>query len=295
LKPDATSVGAGAWVSLFAVPTSNVNSRVWVAGSNTNSDGWATFNIDTSTVYDSFTVEVHAPWDQRQTYSMSTHGGNGSTLTFATLNNNSTDFKLASPNLVMKVLASDATVNKWGWVGVELVDGANSTWIGGYGIDDKGGVALSLARNTGGTYYRVTSNPAPGKSGARTVCRITNTVDVLTATDLPGCGAIIAGEQTVRLNAGNVTGKVTASAGGTAIAGAIVYANLSDATGETTSVVTATDASGNYGLQLDNSKSWIIKVFPINASGEVQYVDGLVAAFTPTDSTTKNIALATKG
>ena len=295
LKPDATPVGAGAWVSLFAVSSSNVNSRVWVAGSNTDNAGWATFNIDTSTVYDSFTVEVNAPWDQRQTFSARTYGDNGSTLTFATLNNNSSLFKLASPNLVMKVFASDSTINKWGWVGIELVDGFNSSWIGGYGIDEKGGVALSLAPNTGGTYYRVTSNPAPGRAGARTICRVTNTAGTLTSADLPGCGAITDGKQTVTLNAGNVTGKVTASAGGTAIAGAIVYANWNVGGSDATAVVTATDASGNYGLQLDNSKSWIIKVFPINATGEDQYVDGLVAAFTPTDNTTKDIALAAKG
>jgi hypothetical protein len=92
-----------------------------------------------------------------------------------------------------------------------------------------------------------------------------------------------------------VTGKVTASAGGTAIAGAIVYANWNVGGSDAAAVVTATDANGNYGLQLDNSKSWIIKVFPINATGEDQYVDGLVAAFTPTDNTTKDIALAAKG
>jgi hypothetical protein len=292
LKPDSTPVGAGAWVALFAIPKSNINSRVWIAGSVTDSSGWAIFNIDTSTVYDSFTVEVNAPWDQRQTYSTRMYGDSGITLTFANLNNNSSDFKLASPNLVLKVLASDSTINKWGWVGVELVDGVNSSWVGGYGIDDKGGVALSLAPNTGGTYYRVTSNPAPGRAGARTVCRITNTSGTLTAAALPGCGAIAAGAQIVTLNAGNVTGRVTASAGGTAIAGAIVYANWSN--DAATAVVTATDATGNYGLQLDDSKSWTIKVFPINASGDVQYADGLVQAFTPTDSTTKDIALATK-
>jgi len=294
LGPTGTAVGAGAWVSLLAIPKSNPNTRIWVAGSNTDKDGWATFNIDTSTVYDSFTVEVNAPSDQRQTYSTATYGNSGSTLTFATLNNNSTTFRLGTPNLVLRILAPDSSVNKWGWVGVELIDGANSSWVGGYGIDDKGGVALSLSVNTGGTYYQITSNPAPGKSGARTVCKITNTSGTLTRTDLPGCGAITAGAATITLNAGNVTGRVTATAGGTAIAGAIVYANLSDATGDTTSVITATDANGNYGLQLDNSKTWIIKVFPINAVTDVQYRDGLVDAFIPTDSTTKNISLATK-
>jgi len=289
LAPNGTAVGQGAWVSLLAVPKSNVNTRIWVGGSVTDSSGWATFNIDTSTIFDTFTVEVNAPWDQRQTYSTKSYVD----TTFASINNNSSTFRLAAPNLVLKVLASGGAINKWGWVGVELVDGNNSSWIGGYGVDEKGGVALSLAPNTGSAYYRVTSNPGPGKSGARTVCNITNTSGTLSRENLPGCGAISAGSETITLNAGNVTGRVTATAGGTAIPNAIVYANLSDtATAtEATSLVTATDADGNYGLQLDTSKSWIIKIFPAN---DDLYADGVVAAFRPTDNTTKNVALATK-
>jgi len=72
---------------------------------------------------------------------------------------------------------------------------------------------------------------------------------------------------TLTLSAGNVTGKVTRTTGGTDVANATIYA-----TSGTQVVSTTTSATGTFALNLDNTLDWVIKILPFNVTGATPLV-----------------------
>lgn len=280
-KPDDSNIGQGAWVQIFSVVGGN---KQWIGGSNTDSSGVATFNIvDTSTA---FAVQVDAPWNMKSQYAAKTYDGvSGAGLAFSSVNNQS--FKLAAPNLNLVINAKSGVTDKWGWVNVEQVDISGNWigWVGGYGLDDQGRASLSLP---GTKYYRITAWPGPGKPGAQSVCYLqadsSDSVTVTTNASNTCTGANMVGSTlTMTLAQGNVIGTVTHN--GTAVSGAVIYALPSTETSDNdaVAVITSTDSDGNYGLQLDSSIQWKIKVIPINPTGatDLMVLSGYNTAFTP--------------
>ena len=60
------------------------------------------------------------------------------------------------------------------------------------------------------------------------------------------------------------------------VVGAIIYANVTGASTEDDAVTTSTNAAGVFGLNLDPSKTWTIKIFPFNAAGATEVLANLV-------------------
>jgi hypothetical protein len=54
------------------------------------------------------------------------------------------------------------------------------------------------------------------------------------------------------------------------VANATVYANVTGASDEVYAVVTSTLDNGSFGLNLDPTKNWTIKILPFNASGSTE-------------------------
>lgn len=271
--PDGSNAGAGSWVSLFYEDS---GWRRWIGSSNTNSSGEAVFNVDSNLQTGTFAIEVNANWSQRQEYSQKLYTG----LTFANLDLKS--FKLGSANLKLSVKQADtSTPSRWSWVEVREVDAstfADVSWLGGFGTDEFGRVALNLPDSK---TVRVTLHPGPGSVGARTSCVFTVDSSSVVAKVANQCigqlQAISSGSITLSLSAGNVVGRVTKAATADGLEGAIVFAQAYEAgtqtliAGKTEQAVTK--ANGQYGLQLDQGYDWQIKVFYVKPEGEtVDYV-----------------------
>jgi hypothetical protein len=73
----------------------------------------------------------------------------------------------------------------------------------------------------------------------------------------------------INLNEGNVRGTVKAPSG-KVVVGATIYANVTGANDEVDAVTATTNANGVFFLNLDQSKSWTVKIYPFNASGATE-------------------------
>lgn len=269
--PGTSTSLPNSWVTVLAYDPAHPDyGNRWLGGGNSNSSGYVSMNLETSTVPANwkFAIEINAPWNQRQSYAtnLDTNSGNGfSWAEITNLPNKSPK----TPNLTITVNAANAIANKYGWIGVEEVNGSNATikWVGGYGLNENGISSVFLAASK---RYRITAYPGPGKSGARTACLVSTNVSEVVAAVSGGCpsGTFTTGAVTVALDGGNVVGVVKRASDSSVLVGAIVYANNPDAVDESTAVITSTGADGRYGLQLDPTKTWTIKVFPIASPGE---------------------------
>lgn len=225
-------------------------------------------NLETSTVSSSwkFAVEISAPWNQRQLYATNYDNNSGNGYSWAGLTGGLA-LSPKSPNLTITVNASNAVANKFGWVGVEEVSLSNGnenyvSWVTGAGLNESGVGSVFLAASK---RYRITAYPGQGRSGARTTCIVTTDVSEVVSEVTGKCdaGTFTTGAVTIALDGGNVVGTVTRAVGGAPVVGAIVYANNPNAVDESTAVITSTNADGRYGLQLDPTKTWDIKIFPV--------------------------------
>ena len=305
LPGGTNNAGSGAWVSLLVEKT---GWKQWIGGSNTSADGEAVFNIDDILKDDPtvrFTIEVNAPYQQRETYSQKSYSG----LTWAQIDGDS--FELGTPNLkltIMQSLGVDASA--WAWVGIEEVDASTFAWIGwlgGYGVDQFGKVSLNLPSSK---TVRLTLNPGPGSNGARTACIFTVNAQGLVAKSTAtgactGNTATVDGNKAIslELGAGNVIGTVTKGSTNVGLAGAIVFAQAFEAGTSTEKVgvteQSVTKADGRFGLQLDAAYDWKIKVFFVNPDGATeQYESSLtgrgVASSTLGNQQTQNFELAVR-
>jgi hypothetical protein len=267
--PNGNPAGQGAWVSIF---NQDINgNRQWIAGGNTDKNGYASFNLDLVAI-NKLIVEVNAPYDKRSTYSSKTYDNAGVGFNQDAVNNHM--FALASPNVTFTVKSPGGVgINKWGWISLEQCianDCNNLSWNGGYGLDDKGRVSVILpSRGAGATLYKITAYPSGGRAGTRTSCIVSVTSDVATTTCTPGnvasAPAASVLDLTITLGNGNVTGVVNLN--GVAFVGAVVYANTSvngvwDAN-PATAVVTSTNTDGRFSLQLDPTQTWEIRILPV--------------------------------
>jgi hypothetical protein len=268
VAPGTSDAMANSWVTVFAFDTANVNNRRWLGGGNSNSSGYASMNLETSTVPSSwrFAVEINAPWNQRQLYAANYDNNSGSGFTWAELISGLA-LSPKEPNLTLTVNASNAVANKFGWIGVEEVTLSNGNenyvaWVGGYGLSESGISSIFLANSK---RFRITAYPGQGRSGARTTCIVTTNGSgvVSQVADKCDAGTFTSGAVTIALDGGNIVGMVKKASDNTPLVGAIVYANEVNAVDESTAVITSTGTDGRYGLMLDPNKTWNIKVFPV--------------------------------
>jgi len=288
--PNTNAVPAGSWVALFSF-VSNPNNASWVTGGNTDASGNVSFNVETATVAANvrYKVEVNPRWEDRATYSRKVYDNGGAGFTIAELNEVNRSFSVGAPNVTVTVRGSDvgATLNKNGYFNIHEVDPTTNNltaWVGGYGLDNLGKVALILAPNK---RYRIDSFPSGGITGTRTECFVntSNTTESSTVLSVVAglCGSGTVGANnalTIVLNAGNVTGFVKTS--GVAVEGAIVYANIVGASNQDNAVTTTTNSLGKFGLMLDPAKgNWQISIFPINKPGTTALANKVLTALTP--------------
>lgn len=272
----SANVGAGSWVSLLEYkPTDPSYGVRWLAGGNTDSSGYAAFNVETATVASSirYKVEVNPPWNKKSDLSPKTYDNNGSGLQLTDINNQS--FNLGTPNAFVTVMAPDTTTaNRWGWIGIEELNSSNQGigWVGGFGLDNSGKTAVTLGASK---RYKIYANPSGGREGARTECIITTDTSTVISrvTNLCNAGSLTLvnslSSLQINLNAGNVVGTIK-SPTAKLVVGATVYANVTGASDESEAVTTSTNVLGVFGLNLDPSKTWTIKIFPFNATGATE-------------------------
>jgi hypothetical protein len=274
VKSDNTAL-QNAWVSLFAFEPGNPNYGVrWIGGGNTDSSGFAAFNVDTSSATMRYRVEVNPPWNGKSTYSQKLYGDDANGLTWTQVNEQS--FAIGTPNAKVIVKSPTGAISSWGWIGVEEVDSSNNfvKWVSGVGTDNAGVAAITLSSSK---RYRLSANPGGGREGTRTECIVTTSSDSSTALTRVSCDAGTLGannELTITLNNGNVNGILLY--GTTPIANAIVVATST--AGDV--VPTTSSESGRFGLQLDPSKTWSIKVFPVNSPTGLQIADKTISTVT---------------
>jgi hypothetical protein len=265
VAPGTSTAMVNSWVTVFAYDPANVNNRRWLGGANSNSSGYASMNLETSTVSSSwkFAIEINAPWNQRQLYATNYDNNSGSGYTWAELIGGLA-LSPKSPNLTVTVNASNAVANKFGWIGIEEVNSSDNyqAWVGGYGLNESGISSIFLAASK---RYRIMSYPGQGRSGARTSCIVTTDSNAVVSEVSGKCdaGTFTTGAVTIALDGGNIVGMVKKASDNTPLVGAIVYANEVNAVNESTAVITSTGSDGRYGLMLDPTKTWNIKVFPV--------------------------------
>ena len=266
VDPSTGDEMANSWVSIFAA-NSNGN-QWWLGGGNSGIDGYAAINIETATAYangyNKLVLEVQPPWNQRTTLAANLYSNGGVGYTYESLTAIA-DFSPATPNLKLEIRDSNNYINRYGWVAVEEVNssGERIKWVGGYGLNEYGEGAVYLAGNK---RFMITSYPGPGRAGAATSCIVETdqSTPPAVSTDSANCGSrsVTNGALAVRLNGGNVVGTVLRT-DGTPVVGAAVYANIPGAATEASAVITVTDETGRYDLQLTANQAWNLKVFPI--------------------------------
>lgn len=277
----------------------------WFGWGETNAEGYARYYLETSTALATakFKVRVIPPYEYRGNFVEKIWDNNGAGYSLAQLNN--LELSVGTPNLKLAVVSpSGLNPNRYGWYSLEVYDSTTATykwdndgkWSNGGGLDYYGNGALNLSASK---QYRLTAYPGGGRSGSATTCIIltdTSTVISLVSNQCIG-GSIASGTLTLALARGNVVGTVLAPDGVTKIVGAIVYANVVGATNEDKAVTTCTLSDGTYGMTLDPSFQWDIRVFPANKATGPQYANKLDnPAVTPQSNvtTTFNITLALK-
>jgi hypothetical protein len=293
IYPDTTAA-IGAWVNVFTIkPSDGSYGKRWLAAGGSDADGYVAFNIDTSTVTTgaTYVVEVNSPWNKRSLFSSKEHTNSGTGYAWSGINNQS--FELATPNLKITVYAPNGIDrSKFGWIGVQEVDNSGNyiNWVGGYGLDDSAATSIYLAASK---KYRIFANPGPGRPGTQTDCLVqTNVSAVVTAISGSCPTGTFSGSDVVRisLNGGNVVGRVVRLSDGTNVAGAIVFANPVGAADESGAVISCTSDEGLYGLELDKSKVWNIKIFPVAKGAETPLASQTVSNVQPLNSGTKTLA-----
>ena len=295
IYPDTTAA-VGAWVNVFTIkPSDGSYGKRWLAAGGSDSDGYVAFNIDTSTVTTgaTYVVEVNSPWNKRALFSSKEHTNSGTGYAWAGINNQS--FELATPNLKITVYAPNGIDrSKFGWIGVQEVDNSGNyiNWVGGYGLDDSAATSIYLAASK---KYRIFSNPGPGRPGTQTDCLVQTNISAVVSVISGGCPTgTFSGSDVVRisLNGGNIVGRVIRSDGSN-VAGAIVFANPVGAADESGAVISCTSDEGLYGLELDKSKVWNIKIFPVAKGAETPLASQTVSNVQPQNSGTKTLATIT--
>jgi hypothetical protein len=247
----------GSWVNIFEeVLVGGTLETQWVAGANSDSNGWVSFNLDED-INKTYMVEVNPAYEKRDDYAQTTYAG----LKQAELVSRQL-FNLGTPNFKLKVMKAGGVsgVSRWGWVGVEEVDANNDyvDWVAGAGTDKAGEVSLALESST---RYRIILNPGDVSDGSTTRCLFE--VDALgVVSSAGGCGTPVKGGDgvwTINLSAGNVTGTIFFNNGSTtsALGGAIIQATTG-AGNDTETVTTVAGTDGSYGLDLDLSATWTI-------------------------------------
>ena len=258
--PAGTAV-QNAWVNLFscigASACAEGNYGTWIGGSNTASDGWAAFNItDTTTAGIKFKIEVNPPWNKKDTYSRVMYGDDGTGLAWSAVND-STRY-VGTPNATFIVKAQDGSTSPWAWVGVEEVNSSDvpTRWVAGVGTDNSGTGVVTLGANK---RYRISANPGNGNLGTRTECIVTTDGSAaITRVTCPAGSVAGSNALTITLNNGNVVG--TLKYGTTLVSGAFVIATST--AGDI--VPTTSGTNGKFGLQLDPTKTWSIKIVPVS-------------------------------
>jgi hypothetical protein len=288
--PNGNAAPAGSWVTLQSFVPS-VSCCNWLGGSNTDASGIVAFNVETATVAANvrYKIEVNPRWEDRAIYSRKVYDNNGVGFTIAELNEANRSFAIGLPNVTLTVRGSDAgaTANKNGYINIYEADPTTNNltaWVGGYGLDTLGKVALILTPNK---RFRIDSFPGGGITGTRTECFVntSNAVESSTVLSVVSglCGSATVGANnalTITLNAGNVTGTVKTS--GVVVEGAIVYANVVGASDQLNAVTTTTNSLGKFGLMLDPAKgNWQISIFPINKPGAVALRNKILDVLTP--------------
>ena len=292
IYPDTTAA-VGAWVNVFTIKPSDASyGKRWLAAGGSDSDGYVAFNIDTSTVTTgaTYVIEVNSPWNKRALFSSKEHTNSSAGYTWSGINNQS--FALATPNLKVTVYAPNGVDrSKWGWLGIQEIDNSGNylNWVGGYGLDDSAATSVYLAASK---RYRIFANPGPGRPGTQTDCLVqTNASAVVSLVSGQCPTGTFSGSDTVRisLNGGNVVGRVTRVSDNSNVAGAIVFANPVGAADESGAVISCTSDEGLYGLELDKTKVWNIKIFPVKKGDEVELATQTISNVQPQNSGTKTL------
>lgn len=263
-NPTPTGFVANAWVGLMIDLSDGTctGNRSWIGGANTDSSGFASFNLESTTA--TYCLEVNAPWNQKNSFAPKSYVATQAQMDGET-------FALAAPNLKITLLDAESRGAKWSWIGVEevvLSEGSYNyvSWINGAGTDNQGNVSLSIPEpETGSKFYRITGHPGGGVNGSRVSCVVEITSSDVVSAVANHCtdgSEILNGSMTLTLSSGNVTGVVFGN--GAAIAGAIVAAVGPNGQ----KVTTVTNSSGHYKLQLDAGISWSIKVFAVSRPGQ---------------------------
>jgi hypothetical protein len=271
----ATTGQQNAWATLFTyAPAANGNEGYingYIGGSNTDSSGVAVFNVlDTNLRY---AVQVNPSWnDTTHAQQTLTNGGLG--YTYAQVNNQK--FALGSPNLTLTSLDKTGnSVNRGGWVCAEYFNdtlGYSRQWISCVGFNQLGVTKMLLpdtvSSNADKKYVRITFNSGDSSFGATTSCTVTVNNGVVTTSGLASTCTLSGSSITQRLSSGNVQGLVK-RADNSVVVGAIVKATVHGLTGdnqEASAVMTSTGTDGLFGLQLDSSKLWDIKIIPVHVN-----------------------------
>jgi hypothetical protein len=274
----------------------------WMGWGRTDSQSFAGFYIETGTalIGARFKVRVIPPWQYRSQFTTKVWDNNASGYTYEQLNN--LQLSLGTPNLKVSVVAPNgSTPNKWGWSYLEEVNNSNQgiRWVDSTGLDEFGNTAYILEASK---RYRLVAYPAGGRAGSVTNCLIQSDSTTALSFVTGGCigGAFNSpGIMTLTLARGNVIGTVYSTDGTTPVEGAIIYANIVGAQDESKAVTSCTLTNGTYGLTLDPSYQWVLKVFPVNKPGVALQLANKndLAAFTPPaigESTTLNVTLSAK-
>lgn len=268
IKTPAGAVAPNSQVTLYKEMSGY---RQWLDYSNADANGQAAFNIENYTSSDTFSIEVRAPWELRQTSATSTYRN----ISFANLNNH--EFTLGTPNLKLNVKqALGAGVSQWGGISIQEVNATTFNyvdWVGGYGVDETGFSAIKLENSK---TYKLTAYPGYKAAGTATDCFVSVNGSGVVSTVSGKCTAItniVNGVADFTLSAGNVVGRVVRPNGTSPVEGAIVFAEAYDsASGNAISGMTreaVTNANGDWGLQLETSYTWKLKVFYVNLPTDV--------------------------
>jgi NADH:ubiquinone oxidoreductase subunit len=271
----ATTGQQNAWATLFTyAPAANGNDGYingYIGGSNTDSSGVAVFNVLDTTLR--YAVQVNPAWNDT-THAQQTLTNNGAGYTYAQVNNQK--FALGSPNLTLTSLAkTGSTVNRGGWVCAEYYNdtlGYSRQWISCVGLNQLGTTKMLLpdtvSSNADKKYVRITFNSGDSSYGATTSCTVVVSNGVVASSGLATTCTLGGSWITQRLSAGNVQG-IVKRGDASAVVGAIIKATVHGTTGdakESSAIMTSTDINGFFGLQLDASKLWDIKIIPVHVS-----------------------------
>ena len=276
----ATTGQQNAWATLFTyTPATGGNdgyTNGYIGGSNTDSAGIAVFNVLDTTLLDTtlrYAVQVNPAWNDT-THAQQTLTNNGAGYTYAQVNNQK--FALGSPNLTLTSLdKTGSSVNRGGWVCAEYYNdtlGYSRQWISCVGLNQLGTTKMLLpdtvSSNADKKYVRITFNSGDSSYGATTSCTVVVSNGVVASSGLATTCTVTGSTITQKLSSGNVQGFVKRG-DASAVVGAIIKATIHGATGdvkESSAIMTSTDINGFFGLQLDASKLWDIKIIPVHMS-----------------------------